>query len=234
MDLLLSLQQLTIGYRGKPVLSNLTLDIHRGELLAVVGANGSGKTTFLKTLVGILPPLTGRFSTKPLRSNHPFQVGYVPQRATLNSLLPLTTKEIVEMGTYGTLKPWQKLGHNERRQVEWAMETVGVQLYAKRRYSDLSGGQQQRVLIARALASKPDLMILDEPLASLDQESVKNMVTLLLFLRAKENLTILWADHFIPTMAAVVHEGLLLEEGTILRGKLDDLLRLSTHWTISE
>ncbi|NKB80709.1 MAG: ATP-binding cassette domain-containing protein [Nitrospirales bacterium] len=234
MDPLLTLEQMTMGYRGKPVLSNLTLDIHHGELLAVVGSNGSGKTTFLKTLVGILPPLMGRFSTKPLRPDHPFQVGYVPQRATLNSLLPLTTKEIVEMGTYGTLKPWQNLGQNERRQVEWAMEAVGIQSYAKLQYSALSGGQQQRVLIARALASKPDLMILDEPLASLDQESVKTMVTLLLSLRTEAHLTILWADHFIPTMAAIVHEGLLLEDGTIFRGKLDDLLRLSAHWTLSE
>jgi len=122
-------------------------------------------------------------------SNSEFvRVGYVPQRATGSGLLPLTIKEVVEMGTYGALKPWQRLGKKELDQLSWAMEQVGITELQNKRYSDLSGGQQQRVLIARALAMNPSVLVLDEPLASLDRKSARSTILLLNTLRTKDNM----------------------------------------------
>ena len=166
---ILSLHQATIGYPRHPVLRHVTLELMPGESVAIFGPNGSGKTAFLKTMAGILPPLAGQLRIHATSDLEPVRVGYVPQRATVSGLLPLTVGEVVEMGTYGNIKPWQRIGEDQRNWINWAMTQVDVTKLGKKAYSALSGGQQQRVLIARALAMNPSMLVLDEPLASLDQ-----------------------------------------------------------------
>lgn len=224
MSVLLTMNHVTIGYRGNPVLSDLTLEVCPGDAMAVLGVNGSGKTTFLKTLAGILPPLIGevRFGTSPGKKRA--LVGYIPQRATLSVLLPLTAREVVELGTYGNLKPWQGMSQKNHEQVDWAIQEVGVAELQRERYADLSGGQQQRVLIARALAAAPDMLVLDEPLASLDQESVQVMVSLLAKLKVDTDIALLWADHFVLALGGVVQEVLLIENGKLTRRNVDMIL----------
>ena len=209
---IITLHQLTFGYPGHPVLADINLEVHRGDALAIFGPNGSGKTAFLKTIAGILPPLAGMVRLQGPSNTEAVRVGYVPQRATVSGLLPLTVKEIVEMGTYGTLKPWQRLGKKEIGHVSWAMEQVGISDIAGKTYSGLSGGQQQRALIARALAMNPSVLVLDEPLASLDRQSVRSMILLLQTLRSKDQMTLLWVDHFLPALHEVVQEVLLFED----------------------
>jgi len=217
---LLTLQDVTIGYPGHPVLLNISFTLFPGESAAVLGPNGAGKTAFLKTIAGILSPVSGI-----VQFHHDLngwrRIGYVPQRATVSGLLPLTVREVVEMGTYGHLKPWQRVGRKEHHQVNWAIEQVGMKEYARHVYSALSGGQQQRVLIARALAADPAILILDEPLASLDRETVEMIVALLSTLQSETSLSLLWADHFVPDLLKVVQEVVVLGNKKLVRSRVD-------------
>lgn len=222
---IITLDKVTLGYPGHPVLPEVNLEVYRGDALAVFGPNGSGKTAFLKTVAGILPPLKGTLQLGDPSNTDPVRVGYVPQRATVSPLLPLTVTEVVEMGTYGTLRPWQRSGKKELEQVRWALEQVYIKDLANNRYSDLSGGQQQRALIARALAMNPSILLLDEPLASLDRESVRSMIQLMNTLRSKSEMTVMWIDHFLPALHEVVQEVLVLEEGQMSRCHIDVLMK---------
>ena len=223
MSLLLSIHDATIGYQGVPILSGVTLEISEGESLAVLGPNGSGKTTLLKTLAGILPLLEGE--SHFMTQNENMRIGYVPQRTSLSLLLPLTVQEVVEMGTYGTLKPWQGVGKTERSLVEWALEAVGMSNSRKELYSNLSGGQQQRVLIARSLATNPALLVLDEPLASLDHSSMETLIALFQTLRDEKHVAFLWADHMMPALQGIVREAIAIHGNTIVRGPLEEMIK---------
>ena len=221
---IITLNQVTLGYPGHPVLSDVNLEVYPGDGLAIFGPNGSGKTAFLKTVAGILTPLKGTVRLGESANSDNVRVGYVPQRATVSRLLPLTVTEVVEMGTYGNLKPWQQLGKKELEQVRWALEQVDIEDLVHKSYADLSGGQQQRVLIARALAMKPSILLLDEPLASLDRESVRSMIQLMNTLRSKAEMTLLWIDHLLPALHEVVQEVLVFEEGQMTRCHIDVLI----------
>jgi len=221
---LLTLQDVTIGYPGNPVLLNISFTLFPGESAAVLGPNGAGKTAFLKTIAGILSPVSGAVQFHHDSNGQGWRrIGYVPQRATVSGLLPLTVREVVEMGTYGHLKPWQRVGRKEQHQVNWAIEQVGMKEYAKHFYYALSGGQQQRVLIARALAADPAILILDEPLASLDRETVQMMVALLSKLQSETSLSLLWADHFVPDLLKVVQEVVVLGHKKLVRSRVNEI-----------
>ncbi len=203
---LISLDNVTIGYPSIPILEKVSLEIFPGDSYAVLGPNGSGKTALLKTIAGILSPIEGRLHRAPSERNISLSVGYVPQRAGLNGLLPLTVGEVIQMGTYGNVKPWQRLGRVEQERIHWAKQEVEIEDLEQVRYSELSGGQQQRTLIARALASAPAILVLDEPLASLDKKTVQTMLRLLVKLKSDTAITLLWADHFIPELLQVVQD----------------------------
>jgi len=223
MATLLSLHQVNIGYLSKAVLRNVTLDIASGESVAILGSNGSGKTTFLKTIAGIFPVLSGEIRFTSPEVGRPVRIGYVPQRMSMDGVLPLTVVEVVEMGTYGSLKPWQGLNAQGQESVDWSLNCVDIENLRHKLYWELSGGQQQRVLIARAMVSHPDLLVLDEPLASLDRDSVRSMVALLGKLKMGTGMTLLWADHFLPALQEVVQEVLLIEGTDLVRYQADDI-----------
>ena len=116
----ISLKNVTVGYPRVPVLERVTLDIFPGDSYAVLGPNGSGKTAFLKTVAGIIPPLTGELQRRAPEKSNGFRVGYVPQRGALSGLLPLTVGEVIQMGTYGNLRPWEKLRSVDHERIQWA------------------------------------------------------------------------------------------------------------------
>lgn len=155
---------------GLPILRDINLHVHAGEAVAIVGPNGSGKTTLLRTLAALTPFQQGSielFGTPLRRFRDWHRVGYVPQHATLN-VENATVREVVTSGRLAHRGAFRWFTRTDRAIVVEALERVGMANRARWPFAPLSGGQKQRVLIARALATQPDLLIMDEPLAGVD------------------------------------------------------------------
>jgi len=165
----ISVRGLSSGYNGIPLFSDLDLDLNEDDFLAIIGPNGGGKTTLFKTILGIVPPMAG--SVKIF--GEPAQigirhVGYVPQSSAFDSKYPISVEDVVLMGLR-RMKGLRPFYSRQERELSWeAMEYVGICDLKDKSISELSGGQLQRVMIARALSSKPRILMLDEPTASLD------------------------------------------------------------------
>ena len=210
MGALIRVAGASLGYPGRTLLRDVSLEVRSAEFVAVLGANGSGKTTLLRSLLGFLPPLSGEVERAP-----GLRVGYVPQRETLDELYPLTARDVALMGTYGDVPFWRRLGPRERARGRSALEACGAQDFARRRYSELSGGQRQRVLIARALATEPQLLALDEPMAGVDRASEKAILAVLSSLQSERGIAIWMITHHAEAVRGAVDRMLLVEDGSL-------------------
>ena len=208
---LMALHGATLGYDGVPILSDVNLAIGRGELIAIAGPNGSGKTTLFRTMLGFLPVLSGTL-TRACALN---EVGYVPQSAALDSTFPITAREVVEMGGYGRLKPYQGLPTREKKRLANVLAQVGLGQLSGRLFFSLSGGQRQRILIARALMVGPKILILDEPLAGCDPESQKAIGDLLVRLSSEESIAVFFSSHDLRMVQSVTQKVLRVDGGRI-------------------
>jgi ABC-type Mn2+/Zn2+ transport system ATPase subunit len=186
----IELESTDLGYPGRCVLRGVSLSIRPGEFVAVLGANGSGKTTLLRSLLGFVPPLAGRV----VRGTG-VRIGYVPQRETLDDRYPLSGADVALFGTYGDLPFWRGIGARARERARAALAASGALGFASRRYSELSGGQRQRILIARALATAPSILLLDEPTAGVDQVSEAAILDALAGLRRDRSLAVWLVTH---------------------------------------
>lgn len=216
---LLTFENVSLGYGDVAVLEHLSFHICAGEFLGIVGPNGSGKTTILRAILGLIRPGSGRI----LRSSRPI-IGYVPQRENIDTIMPVTALEVATMGRAPRLGPVDRLKSVDREAAAGALERVGVAHLAAALFRDLSGGQQQRVLIARALAGDPDLLVLDEPTNGMDLASEHAIVDLLCDLNRKRHLTVLLVTHLLPIVLNSASTILLIEEGRILYGEAEDVL----------
>jgi len=208
---LVSLQNASLGYDSEPVLQNVDLTIYPGDLIGLAGPNGSGKTTLFRPILGLLPIFSGTVSRNCALSNF----GYVPQSAALDAQFPLSTAEVVEMGAYGRIRPYEFFPAAEKKQIGEVLDQVGLRQLAARSFFSLSGGQKQRILIARALMVKPKIMILDEPLSGADEESQKSISELLVQLTRKNGLAIFFSSHDIPMVRRVADRMLRVDKGRI-------------------
>jgi ABC-type Mn2+/Zn2+ transport system ATPase subunit len=221
---LLTLTDVTIGYDRQTVLRDICLQIRRGSFTGLAGANGSGKTTLLKTILGVLPPLAGRIELNPLAGRAPV-LGYVPQRETLDPIFLLSSQEVVLMGAYGRIGAGRLVPPAERDWAQECLRQTGTTDLRRRRFSELSGGQKQRVLIARALAARPDLLVLDEPTAGVDPAAAQIIRDLLDRLHREQRMTILLVNHDLPALRQQVDEVIWLREGRVHHGPASELLR---------
>ncbi|MFT5429728.1 MAG: ABC-type Mn2+/Zn2+ transport system ATPase subunit [Myxococcota bacterium] len=173
---LLELHELRLGYRGGQALAppvNLTLP--GGALVGIVGPNGSGKTTLLRTICGVLPPLSGDVRFPAGRPT----IGYVPQQSDLDRLFPLSSLEVTLQGLLGRSRKGKHRAADDRLTALEVLRNLGIVDLADRPVRELSGGQRQRVLLARALISTPQLLVLDEPSAAMDPVAAQQFHALL-------------------------------------------------------
>jgi ABC-type Mn2+/Zn2+ transport system ATPase subunit len=220
---LLTLEAVAAGYDRHVVLRDIHIRLQRGSFTGLLGANGSGKSTLIKTILGIIPPLAGKVVFHDLNGSAPV-LGYVPQRETLDSIFPLSSFEVVVMGTYGRVKPGRAVSRAEQ---DWAQEclvrTDALSL-RDRPFSHLSGGQKQRVLIARALATRPDLLFLDEPTAGIDAAATQAILELLREIHRQQKLTIVMVNHDLPAVRRYAQNVIWLHQGKVLEGTVGELL----------
>lgn len=218
----LEFRKASLGYDGKPVLTDVDLAVERGAFLGIFGDNGSGKSTLLRTLLGLLPLLKGELVSRGSALGAP-RCGYAPQKERLDPLYPLTAYDVAEMGTWRRLEPFRR-DPERRRLVEGCLADCGAADLAGRFYSDLSGGQKQRVLIARALAAGPELLVLDEPLAGIDVATRKALLTLFKDLKKSETLTVLMVSHVLQAERGLFTHLAWVEEGRVEHGPAEAML----------
>jgi ABC-type Mn2+/Zn2+ transport system ATPase subunit len=208
---LVSLRAANLGYDGVPVLQSVDLDIGAGDLIAMAGPNGAGKTTIFRTILGFIPAIGGVL----IRNCALNEFGYVPQSSALDSSFPITAREVVAMGGFGRLKPYQGLPGREKRHLQDVLEQVELAHLAGRSFFSLSGGQRQRMLIARALMVGPKILILDEPLSGVDPESQKAIGELLLKLNRDEGKAIFFSSHDLRMVRSVTDKILRVDGGKV-------------------
>jgi zinc transport system ATP-binding protein len=199
-------------YRGgsgseseRPALENITLEVREGERLGVLGPNGGGKSTLLKLTLGFLTGNAGEirvFGLTPEQARRRRLIGYVPQRNEAELRFPLSVRQVVSMGATVGVLPWASMSKGQRDAIDGAMRAVGVDVLASRAIAELSGGQLQRVMIARALASRPRILILDEPTVGVDLAGQQQFAELLRTLHSMFGLTLIVVSHDIRTIAA--------------------------------
>jgi manganese/zinc/iron transport system ATP- binding protein len=220
---ILTFDSVAVGYDRHAVLSDVNLAFKRGSFTGLLGANGSGKSTLIKTILGIIPPLSGRMEFKPIDGREPM-LGYVPQRESLDPIFLLSSFEVVLMGVCGRVRPGRLIGKGERVWARHCLEQTGAAELGGMQYSRLSGGQKQRVLIARALAAKPDFLLLDEPTSGIDVTVKRSIMELLRRIHQEQRQTILMASHDLPAVRQYVQHVVWLRDGRILEGPPAELL----------
>jgi ABC-type Mn2+/Zn2+ transport system ATPase subunit len=208
---LVSLERVNLGYGSAPVLREVSLAIYPGELVALAGPNGSGKTTLFRTMLGLLPTLGGALSRGCLLANF----GYVPQSTALDPQFPLSVAEIVEMGAYGRVRPYQPMPAAEKARANELLTHVGMGHVREKSFFSLSGGQKQRVLIARALMVLPQIMILDEPLSGVDEVTRHSITDLFVELTRKNNFAVFFSSHDLAMVQRVADKIVRVEDGRV-------------------
>ena len=212
---------LAAAYGDQLIWRNASFTVNTGEFVAVLGPNGSGKSTLLRLLLGLQPPAAGSLQVlgkRPLSGNP--QIGYVPQRRNIDRDLPVRGRDFVHLGIDGNR--WGlALGNaaSNHQRVDQAITSVDAQAYADRPIGRLSGGEQQRLLLAQALAGRPQMLLLDEPLASLDLRNQIIIAELVAELARANGLTVLLIAHDINPLLPIVDRVLYVAHGGLAIGK---------------
>lgn len=211
----LHLHRAAFGYNGRPVVTDVDLEVHRGEVLAVLGPNGSGKTTLVKGLLGLSEHLSGKvqvLGTPLSRLRDRTRIGYVPQRHTLGGGVRATVAETVATGLLAARPWWRPAGRADREAVQKALGTVGLGDRARFDVDTLSGGQQRRVLIARALVARPEVLVMDEPTAGVDRASQAVLAGVLQRL-GEMGTTMIVVTHELSALRGVVDRIVEVDQG---------------------
>lgn len=227
---LITFEQFQIGYDARVLTQPITGEIPIGARVGIIGSNGSGKTTFVKTILGLHEPLHGSFAWQ----NKP-TFGYVPQENKLNHLFPITVIDLLKMGFHDKLPRFRTTCDDFAKRAAEAMTLMEIGGLGKRLVRDLSGGQRQRALIARALITHPNVLILDEPFNSLDYLFKQKLWNILSGLREKEGLSLLLIEHDLNRIINQVDWVVLLGPHRTLYGEskkvLDEASLSSTFQT---
>lgn len=204
----------SLGYDGKPIVTDLSFTVNAGDYLCIVGENGSGKSTLMRTILNLTPPLAGSIYMEGLK---PTQIGYLPQQTQVQRDFPASVLEIVLSGFQGQ-RGWRPFYTKEEKAAASAnLKKLGLEGFERRCYRELSGGQQQRVLLARALCATQKCLLLDEPISGLDPKATAQMYEIIEQLH-REGITIIMISHDVGVALAdathILHIGKHLFFGT--------------------
>lgn len=203
------IHDLDFAYGQQLVLKHINLTIERGSILGVIGPNGGGKTTLLRLLLGLHEPTRGAIAIEGLAPRDAVRrgnlVGYLPQHYPVNSAMPLSVRQLVRLGLAGKTGLLHPYRRDDLDFVESLLERVGVQDLADRPFASISGGQRQRAMIARALAPRPSLLLLDEPTTGIDRSGQARFIEFLTSLHSDLRLTIVLVSHDLRAVTAIAH-----------------------------
>jgi len=223
MKYAIEFRHVTLGYGRRIVLKDISFEIRDGEYFGLVGPNGAGKTTILRAILGALKPNQGKVIINP-HEGQILRLGYVPQRDSIDDILPYTVEEVVLMGRYRSIGFLRRPGRNDREIISRSLEHVAIAGLRMAAFKNLSGGQKQRVLIARALASQPHVLILDEPTNGMDLSSRTSILSLIETLRQADRLTVIMVSHLLDDVANHVERLALVERDHFIVGDVDTIL----------
>lgn len=221
-EVLLGCEALRVGYHRRAILPPINFSLKRGEIWAVVGRNGAGKSTWFRTLLGLVPAISGKIYRTP-------RLAYIPQRTEMGHLLPLDARDVVQMGierNRSFLRPF--LSRSEKDTIAAAMAKVEIDRMARHPFGELSEGQKQRVLMARMLVGEPDAVVLDEPTASMDQVAEDDTLQLVQDLVTDSGLAVLIVSHSLVSLTKRVEHMVLIDRAsqTFAKGTTSEI---TTH-----
>ncbi len=218
----IDLEDVVVSYRDNLALRGVSLKVEAGEFVGVIGPNGAGKTTLLTVINGlaraargrvtVLGHLVGRNDGRALRR----RVGYMAQAESIDRRMPMTVREVVMLGRYGILGLFHRPAPDDWAIIDDVINLVGMTALANRPIGQLSGGEQQRVAIARCLAQKPDLFLLDEPTAALDWRAQRELLDLMRQVHDSRGLTTLFVTHDLSAVPTTCDRIVLMKDGRII------------------
>lgn len=221
---LVSVEDVGVRLGGRVVLDEVRFEVRAGEFVGLIGSNGAGKTTLLRVVLGLQAPTSGRVRLASAGSTRHARIGYVPQKVLLEPDVPLRARDVVGLGIDGNRLGFGLPSRRRAERVEEMLAAVDATGFADKRIGELSGGEQQRVLIAHALVGRPDLLLLDEPLANLDLGSAHEVVGLLARIADEQQIAILLSAHEMNPLLPVMDRIVYLAGGRAATGTTQEVI----------
>ncbi len=211
------IDHLTIEYPDVKAIDDVSFTVNQGDFLGIIGPNGAGKSTLFASMLNLNTKYKGTikfFGTDIRKSkNYLKEIGYVPQKPIFEKNFPATVNDVVKMGL-------QK--ESDENKVDEILQQLWIHELSERRIGELSGGQQQRVFIAKALVNNPKVLILDEPVTGIDQQSIDLFYSILKELNSKQNITIIWSSHDLDAVNKLANHVACLNRTLFFHGESDD------------
>ncbi len=221
----IELRNVSLALGGRTILDDISLDIAAGEFVGVLGPNGAGKTTLMRAILGLLPPRRGavRVFGRAATRGSP-EIGYMPQTRSAAAVLLLSGRNFVASAVNGHRLGLPLPGRAQRAEIDHALDCVGARGLAERPLAQISGGERQRLLLAQALIGQPRLLLLDEPLISLDPRHQAEVVALVRSLQRTLGVTVLFSAHELNPLLGAVDRVLYLGNGQAALGAVDEVI----------
>ncbi len=219
------LDHLTLRLGGRTVLDDVSIAIKRGEFVGVLGPNGAGKTTLMRAILGLLPPSDGtiRVHGRPPQRGD-LSIGYLPQLRTVIPDLRVCGRDFIASSLHGERWGVPSIARTERKMIDDTLALVGARALADRALSDMSGGERQRLLLAQALIGSPRLLLLDEPLISLDVRHQEAVIATVRQVCSERGITVLFSAHELNQLLGTLDRVLYLGNGQAALGTVDEVI----------
>ena len=238
MSVLVEAEKLCVRYDGTEALKDISFRVENSDFIGLVGPNGGGKTTLIKTILGLVPSHGGSvnlFGEIRKRFREWQKIGYLPQKSSVvNPLFPATAEEVISLGVLPRKIFPKKITKNDAAYVHAVMERLGISELRSRMISELSGGEQQKVFLARALVSNPELLILDEPSTALDPDSRESFFRLIKELNKSSGVAVILITHDLGYVGRYVNKLLYVDKRVVYFGSFSDFCKskeMSSYFT---